>query len=348
MDGICRCWPGVRGALCDECVEPGYRLELQSGLCVPDNTSDSSKCVTGLAQCLGDPHCVTLDGSTFDFHGQCEYTLLHTFCADRPEVTIQVRQQAWPNSSAAGLASVVSHVAVQEVSRDATASVVEIAGVAGQGRLSILVDGGAVDAETLQTVALGGASTLVIGRSGATAMVRLSSGIVLTVHLAAAENAVSGALAVQVRADDPLSVCGCTEGLLGFADGSRAREFLLPALSYRNASNAPVQALAQFAAIPSLQIPSFAAFGEMWRLQSVTHNASRRLFQGAVPEACSAMPDSSAAASPPLPLFSPACSRSPAALACCSHAPPSMLAACLTDFCKLGNCTFVYPPVIGA
>lgn len=355
LGGACHCNAGIRGPLCNECIEAGYVLNLQSGLCVFENRTEPEVCTPRTGGCLGDPHCTTLDGSAFDFHGHCEYTLLHTFCPDKPATTVQVRQSAWPGAAGSGGATVVSAAAMQETFNGNSTSVVEIVALAEQSVLQVLLDGAVLVAEGggeggPTSVSLGPEASLQVGSSWRSAVVRFASGIVVTVQLSAHNN-VTGALAVQVQATQPASVCRCSEGLLGFADNSLAREYLLPGPAYRSAADVPLlnpspSSLTQFASIPSPDIPSFLSYGERWRLQSAVHNASQRLFHSAEPDACSVPAALEGGAySLPAPLDD-ACGESGAAVACCTNASARLRLACLTDFCKIGSCNFTYPPIV--
>ncbi len=341
--GICMCPTGIRGMLCGECVQAGQVLDLQSQTCVPETpTNTTDLCTVGQAYCVGDPHCVTLDGSRFDFMGQCEYTLLHTFCASRPETTVQVRQSAWP--AADGVVAVLNGVAVRESSSNGSSPVVEILALAGQAGLNISVDGVAFAGRGTSLSLGNGFGVMQVSSSATTVVVQLGSGLVVRAEWSTS-NGYTGVINLYLDALEPSSVCGCTEGLLGFADGSLGKEFLLPLAGYRRSSDLPVQALSEFASIPTPEVPSSLVFGELWRLRGAAHNASQRLFSGAEPAACSAAPSPSPSPpSPPLPPVN--CSSSAAARTCCANATTSAAYMdCIIDFCATDSCKFVYPPV---
>ena len=76
-------------------------------------TSDSGDaCPATSAFVWGLAHFRSVDGRHFDFSGRCEYTLLHTFCSNKPHTIVQAQFGPWPaaNSAVTG----VTAVAVQE------------------------------------------------------------------------------------------------------------------------------------------------------------------------------------------------------------------------------------------
>jgi hypothetical protein len=315
VSGACVCPTGIRGVLCDQCVDNGLTFNATTLTCeVIDPETD---CSLSQGSVTGAGHYATLDGSTFAFGGTCEYTLLHTFCAGRAETTVQVQQAAWPDSGSAVAA--VAAVAV----REGSGSTVTVA-AAGDGAAAcgVQVGGVALDAASLGTATPFAGGEVLRSGDGRTVSVRLLSGIRVDVEQPAG---VAGLLNVFVRVVDAGAACGCSEGLLGFMDGQAGRDLLqMAAAGYRSSSSLPVDA-GEFASVPSAGVASFGAFGEGWRTRS-----EARLFGGELPASCSNT------TVPPLP----ECTRLAEAVDCCTPlvAQPLAYANCLRDFCATGVC----------
>jgi hypothetical protein len=331
------CPPGVRGSLCSECAEAGFLFNAATKVCENVTEPETNPvCKPAQAVCSGDPHCSTFDGSRFDFMGTCEYTLVHTFCTDKPETIVQVQQSPWPQADSA--VSVISAVAMQENNGAQRGAVLEVRGAVSSGTLSLRINGVLYSEAALRAApaVVFTEGVVQVGSTLQAMVVIFRSGQVVHVGLQA-QSSYTTAMSVAVDLNEVGAACGCTEGLLGYMDADMSRDYLLPAAGYRRngGSSAQPLALSEFASIPSVATPSFAAFGEMWRLHSAAHTADVRLFSGPPPALCNRT------IVPP----SDPCPTTAAALQCCrALAGQPEYVDCITDFCATGHCLVVDPP----
>ncbi len=323
----------MTGRLCDECVDVAKRFNKASNSCVSASPALSvpSSCPPTSAHCWGLGHCKTLDGRLVDMPASCEHTLLHTFCAGKPETTLQAQMEPVAaldtTGQAAGSASHWSglkRVAVQESVNGTLGDIVEVyVQPQGSAALGVIINGSEMVSEW-RTVAFG-QGTVLMGPSLVT--VRLgASGLLVEVSL---RSQALGLLDIRVQVRDGSVTCGCSEGLFGFHDGQQNTEFLLPRAAYRSSADLPVISLADFAngsvPLPGSS-PAMASFAEQWLIRS----PSQRLFSVAAPLSCAVSSFQTAAVQ---------CTGTADAAACCANMlGDAEVAGCAADFTALRLC----------
>jgi hypothetical protein len=332
LQGVCHCVAGVSGPACDECSSPGSVFSHSLQRCEeepnPPSPPETARCGLATGALWGVGNIVTLDGSSFDFSGACEYTLLHTFCANRPETLVQVQQALFPTDTSAVAAAYA--VAIREGGSSGDTVVVQPS-AADLSQLSVLVNGAALPTEALGAATAFGQGHVLVSGFGQVALVRLGSGVEIAVQLRSSTGT-HGVIDVSVTVVDSSVACGCSEGLLGYMDGVRSTDLLLPQDSngvLRTSSALPL-ALNQFATVPSSAVGSFGVFADLWR----TADNDARLFSSVRPAGCATAP------SPPPPPPPTECRLSQAASDCCASAVagPVAVAACIADYCATGVC----------
>ncbi len=336
------CPGGVTGKLCDECVSPYQHFHRAYRGCVgAPGLSSSPTCDPARAESFGGGHFRTFDGRTFDVSGVCEYTLLHTFCEARPEVTIQARMRRVAGADGqpadSGL-SAISRLAVRMTPADGAVpgDVVELLPDASGEGVTVLVNGGAV--YTLGRAAAFGQG-FVYGAADSQNMLLKFNASGLAVRVG--RSWTSPSLEIFVDVVDPVDTCGCSEGLLGFHDGQDSTDFLTPQFTYRGNSSLPV-GFEEFAwgSYPQSVGPVMNDFGEAWRLSS---QDVPRLFTDDLSEQC----DSSGGPVSPS-RASTFCLQSGAAVQCCaSLANTAKYTSCLADFCSSGSCWIPSSTLLG-